>query len=148
MGVSCDICKYGCEHDYVRNNYYCSNKNSCHPIADSPIVKNCRYGEIDQWKYDFKYKSNKSDKNVSKKLMYEELKKILFGIKLKDIDTIMKEINELQDKITSYREPYKCETCAVDCRTGFVRLGNMESLEHIQGCSGNSGECARCEYGK
>ena len=21
----------------------------------------------------------------------------------------------------------------------------MESLEHIQGCSGNSGECARCE---
>lgn len=25
----------------------------------------------------------------------------------------MKEINELQDKITSYREPYKCETCAV-----------------------------------
>lgn len=82
MGVSCDICKYGCEHDYVRNNYYCSNKNSCHPIADSPIVKNCRYGEIDQWKYDFKYKPNKSDKNVSKKLMYEELKKILFGIKL------------------------------------------------------------------
>ena len=101
------------EHDYVKNNYYCSNKNSCHPIADSPIVKNCRYGEIDQWKYDFKYKPNKSDKNVSKKLMYEELKKILFGIKLKDIDTIMKEINELQDKITSYREPYKCETCAV-----------------------------------
>lgn len=113
MGVSCDICKYGCEHDYVRNNYYCSNKNSCHPIVDSPIVKNCRYGEIDQWKYDFKYKPNKSDKNVSKKLIYEELKKILFGIKLKDIDTIMKEINELQDKITSYREPYKCETCAV-----------------------------------
>ena len=22
-------------------------------------------------------------------------------------------INELQDKITSYREPYKCETCTV-----------------------------------
>ena len=34
-------------------------------------------------------------------------------LELKDIDTIMKEINELQDKITSYREPYKCETCAV-----------------------------------
>ena len=100
MGVSCDICKYGREHDYVRNNYYCSNNNSCHPIGDSPIVKNCRYGEIDQWKYDFKYKPDKSDKNVSKKLMYEELKKILFGIRLKDIDTIMK-------------ETYKCETCAV-----------------------------------
>lgn len=39
MGVSCDICKYGCEHDYVKNNYYCSNKNSCHPIADSPMLR-------------------------------------------------------------------------------------------------------------
>ena len=76
MGVSCDICKYGCEHDYVRNNYYCSNNNSCHPIADSPIVKNCRCGEIDQWKYDFKYKPNKSDKNVLlwKKLMNYKIK--------------------------------------------------------------------------
>lgn len=113
MNVSCDICIYGCEHDYISGNYYCSNKNSCHPMADSAIVNNCTYGEIDQWKYDFKYKPHKDCSNVSKKLMYEELQKILFGIKLKDIDTIMAEINELQEKITSYREPYKCETCSV-----------------------------------
>ena len=70
-------------------------------------------GEIDQWLYDFKYKPHKSDTNVSKELMYEEITKILFGIKLKDVDTIMNELNVLKDKITSYREPYKCETCAV-----------------------------------
>lgn len=50
---------------------------------------------------------------MSKELVYDELKKILWGIKLKDIDTIIGEINQLKDKITSYREPYKCETCAV-----------------------------------
>lgn len=51
--------------------------------------------------------------NVSKELVNEELNKILFGIKLKDTDTIMNEINQLKDRITSYREPYKCKTCAV-----------------------------------
>lgn len=128
MGVSCDVCKYGCEHDYVRGNYYCSNKNSGHPTADSSIINNCTHGEIDQWKYNFKYKPDKSDHNVSKKLMYEELKKILFGIKLKDIDTIMTEINDLQEKITSYREPYKCETCAV-----------KECVLYAKGCRDCSG---------
>lgn len=51
--------------------------------------------------------------NVSKELVNEELNKILFGIKLKDTDTIMNEINQLKDRITSYREPYKCKTCVV-----------------------------------
>ena len=102
MGVSCDICKYGCEHDYVRNNYYCSNKNSCHPIADSPIVKNCRYGEIDQWKYDFKYKPNKSDKNVSKKLMYEELKKRPSFASCATDEDVVRTLSSLESKAGQY----------------------------------------------
>lgn len=109
--ISCDICKYGESHDYVDGNYYCRHKDS-HQIGDRPMVSNCKMGEIDEWKYNLKYKPMKYDTNVSKELMYEELKKILWGIKLKDIDTVMKEINQLKDKITSYREPYKCETCA------------------------------------
>lgn len=60
--------------------------------------------------------------NVSKELVNEELNKILFGIKLKDTDTIINEINQLKDKITSYREPYKCETCRVS-RCEVKRLG-------------------------
>lgn len=110
MGISCDICKYSSSHDYVKGNYYC--RKGCF-FNDRPMVTNCSEGEIDEWSYNFKYKPMKSDKNVSKELIYEELKKILWGIKLKDIDTIMSEINQLKDKIASYREPYKCETCAV-----------------------------------
>lgn len=110
MGISCDICKYGVSHDYVKGNYYC--KKRCF-FNDNPMVNNCSEGEIDEWFYNVK-KPMKSDKNVSKELIYNELKKILWGIKLKDIDTIITEINQLKDKITSYREPYKCETCAVE----------------------------------
>lgn len=113
MGISCDICKYGESHDYVNGNYYCRNNNCIHRGGDFPMIHDCADGEIDQWLYDFKYKPHKSDTNVSKELMYEEITKILFGIKLKDVDTIMNELNVLKIKITSYREPYKCETCAV-----------------------------------
>ena len=115
MNISCDICRYGTSHDYVDGNYYCNHYlNPRHVTADAPMIHNCSCGELDEWKYNFKYKPMKNDINVSKKLMYEELKKILWGIKLKDIDTIMSEINQLKDKITSYREPYKCETCALE----------------------------------
>jgi hypothetical protein len=110
MNISCDICKFGELHDYAEGNYYCNKR--CF-FNDRPMIHNCSDGELDEWLYNFKYKPLKSDKNVSKKFMYEELKKILWGIKLKDTDTITKEINALKDKITSYREPYKCETCAV-----------------------------------
>jgi hypothetical protein len=111
INISCDICKYSKSHDYISNHYYCENR--CFS-GDKPMVHNCSEGELDEWVYNLKYKPLKSDENVSKELMYEELKQILWGIKLKDIDTIMKEINALKEKITSYREPYKCETCAVE----------------------------------
>jgi hypothetical protein len=110
MDISCDICKFSAPHDYIEGNYYCNKK--CF-FNDRPMIHNCPDGELDEWLYDFKYKPYKNDKNVSKELMYEELKQILFGIKLKDIDTIIQEINTLKDKIASYREPYKCETCNV-----------------------------------
>lgn len=61
-------------------------------------------------------------KNVSKEFVYEEIDKILFGIRLKDINTIIDEITHLKNNITSYREPYKCETCAVR-RCEVRRLG-------------------------
>ena len=115
MGISCDICKYGSSHDYIKGNYYC--RKGCF-FNDKPMVTNCSDGEIDEWSYDYKYKPRKENKNVSKELIYDELKKILWGIKLKDIDTIIGEINQLKDKTTSYREPYKCETCAVkECQS-------------------------------
>ena len=114
--ISCDICKYGRRHDYILDNYYCDNKYCIHYGGDHPKITNCELGEIDQPLYDHKYKPYKNNENISKELIYKELEKILFGIKLKNIDTIMEEINDLKGKITSYREPYKCETCAVqDC---------------------------------
>lgn len=114
MDISCDICKYGKSHDYVNGNYYCKHpKNPRYTILDFPMIHNCSYGELDEQFYNFKFKSTKSNKNVSKELMYEELRRILWGIRLKNVDTIIDEINQLKDKITSYREPYKCETCAV-----------------------------------
>ena len=53
--ISCDICKYGESHDYVDGNYYCRHKDS-NQIGDRPMVSNCKMGEIDEWKYNLKYK--------------------------------------------------------------------------------------------
>lgn len=125
MEISCDICKYGESHDYVKGNYYC--RKGCF-FHDRPMVSNCQDGELDKKSYNLKYKPYKEYKNVSKKLVYEELKKILWGIKLKDVDTIMEEINQLKDKVESYREPYKCATCLV-----------TECKAYANGCSDCSG---------
>ena len=111
MGISCDICKYGSSHDYVDGNYYCRKNVFSY---DKPMIHNCSDGEIDDWKYNFKYKPIKSNTMVNKSVIYEEIEKIMWGIKLKSIDEIMEEINALKSKITDYREPYKCETCAVE----------------------------------
>lgn len=111
MGISCDICKYGSSNDYVDGNYYCRKNVFSY---DKPMIHNCSDGEIDDWKYNFKYKPTKSNTMVNKSVIYEEIEKIMWGIKLKSIDEIMEEINALKSKITDYREPYKCETCAVE----------------------------------
>lgn len=129
MNISCDICKYGESHNYVKGNYYCRHpENPRHTTGDSPMIHNCSCGKLDELSYNFKYKPAKSDKNVSKELMYEELRRILWGIKLKDIDTIIVEINQLKDKIVSYREPYKCETCMTE-----------ECQSYANGCRNCSG---------
>lgn len=111
MDRCCKLCKYGSSHDYVEGNYYC-NKNVF--SYDRPMVHNCSEFEVDEWMYNFYYKPQKSDNNVSKELVYEELKKILFGIKLKSVDEIMKELNSFKYEVDSYREPNKCETCVVN----------------------------------
>ena len=49
--------------------------------------------------------------NVEKEVVVEEINKIMFGIKLKDVDTIMKELEGLKKVVAEYREPYKCDTC-------------------------------------
>ena len=110
-GISCDICKYSLSHDYIDGNYYCRRGVFNN---DKPMIHNCPNGKIDEWKYNFKYKPTKSNTMVNKSVIYEEIEKIMWGIKLKSIDEIMKEINDLKSKITDYREPYKCETCAIE----------------------------------
>lgn len=60
--------------------------------------------------------------NVSKEFVNAGLDEILFGIKLKDIDTVIDELHQLKDDISSYREPYKCSTCRVS-RCEVKRLG-------------------------
>lgn len=114
VNVSCDICKYGSSHDYIEGNYYCSHKyNPRHKLADAPMIHNCSCGEIDEFLYKLKYKPHKQSINVSKDIVLSEIDRILFDIENKDMDNIRNEINSLKDKIISYREPYKCETCAV-----------------------------------
>ena len=57
---------------------------------------------IKQLKVQFSSLKEKNDEVVLKKTTIE-----------KEIELLQKENNELKDKITSYREPYKCETCGV-----------------------------------
>lgn len=48
---------------------------------------------------------------VEKEIVNKKVDEILFGIKLKEIDAIMKELNELKQSINDYRQPYQCDTC-------------------------------------
>ena len=129
-GISCDVCKYGESHSYVKDNYYCRHPKSVRGIGDRPKVCNCNIGEIDEWKYNRKYKPMKNDTNVSKEVVYDEIKKILWGIKLKDIDTVMKELTEFQNRVISYREPYKCSTCKKEiCQSYSNGMRNCSNWE-------------------
>lgn len=108
---ACDTCKYGlpCNNTKIKDLYYCDScRKHKKEIGPFPIEHNCDAYEMDKYKYDLKYKQNRPDINVSKELVNEELDKILFGIKLKDKDTIMKEILELKEKVKEYKEPLKC----------------------------------------
>ena len=129
-GISCDVCKYGESHDYVNGNYYCRNPKVRRGTGDKPMVPNCDDGELDEWKYNFKYKPRKSDTNVAKEVVYDEINKILWGIKLKDIDTVMKELQEFKDKVTSFREPYKCSTCKKE-KCEFYAMGSRNCSKWV-----------------
>jgi hypothetical protein len=59
---------------------------------------------------------------VDKAIITKKLDEIMFGIKLKDIDGIMKEINELKKSISDYREMYRCSTCR-DYPCSAYRIG-------------------------
>ncbi len=111
MGISCDICKYGEMHDYVRGNFYCNHPKRFHGPVDFAMETKCSIGEVDEWSYNHKYKPLKKNVNVTKDLVDSGLKDILSDIASKDKETIAAEISSLAEAIANYREPGKCETC-------------------------------------
>jgi hypothetical protein len=59
---------------------------------------------------------------IDKEEVVKKLDEIRFGIKLKDNDTIIKELDELKNSISEYRQPYQCDTCR-DYPCSAYRIG-------------------------
>ena len=52
---SCDICEFGESHDYLPNQYWCRSKIA-NGVGTIYLERNCKYGTIDDRKYEWKLK--------------------------------------------------------------------------------------------
>jgi hypothetical protein len=50
---------------------------------------------------------------IDKQVVNEQIDNIIFGIRIKDINTIVSEIYNLKQIINDYKQPYQCSTCKI-----------------------------------
>lgn len=108
MEISCSKCKYGRKHSYI-NTYYCDKKVFLLD-EDEYYHYNCKHGELKE----LLCRNIKPPLKIKYNDIVTELDKIYFGIKLKSIDQIAKEILEMKEILYNYRKEGICHTCKKD----------------------------------